>query len=368
MLELIHEGHLGLNKCLRRAKNIMFWPGMTGQIKQVCDNCQICALFRKNNSKEPIQFHDVPKFPWLKLGSDIFELNRQYYLIVVDYYSKFFEVVQLNNLSSRTIINHIKSMIARHGYPLEIVSDNGPQYSSKEFKEFADTYGFKHTTSSPNYPKSNGLAESTVKIVKSLLKKCKQDNTDPHVALLNFRNSPKENSPSPANLLFNRNLNERCPVSANYLKPKIYTRNSMLDKKMQEKVKYHYNKTAKPLNELEVGQDILFKKKISDECWKKGIIVDKDKSPRSYIVEDECGHQYRRNRQHLCISRQQLLNSVDYSNDVDEFGECESFYDAEQDDIQNSSSSHTIETPHNSLYTTRSGRTVKPPLRLIESC
>lgn len=355
---------------------------MTGQIKQVCNNCQICALFRKNNSKEPIQFHDVPELPWLKLGSDIFELNRQYYLIVVDYYSKFFEVVQLNNLSSRTIINHIKSMIARHGYPLEIVSDNAPQYSSKEFKEFADKYGFKHTTSSPNYPKSNGLAESTVKIVKSLLKKCKQDNTDPYTALLNFRNSPKENSPSPANLLFNRNLNERCPVSANYLKPKIYTRSAMLDKKLQQKVEYHYNKTAKPLNELEVGQDILFKKKISDECWKKGIIVDKAKSPRSYIVEDECGRQYRRNRQHLCISRQQLLNRdvnnaintnpyfVDYSSDVDEFSECESFHDAEPDDIQNviETSSNAIEaTPHSSLYTTRSGRTVKPPLRLIES-
>lgn len=75
-------------------------------------------------------------------------------------------------MSSRTVINNIKSVIARHGCPLEIVSDNEPQYSCKEFKEFALAYGFKHITSSPDYPKSNGLAESYVKIVKSLFKKC----------------------------------------------------------------------------------------------------------------------------------------------------------------------------------------------------
>lgn len=89
-----------------------------------------------------------------------------------------------------------------------------------------------------------------------------KDNTDPYIALLNFRNSSNENSPSPANLLFNRNLNDRCPVSANYLRPKMYTRNFMLDRQLQHKAEHHYNKAAKPLSELEVGQAIMFKKKM----------------------------------------------------------------------------------------------------------
>ncbi|XP_063388061.1 uncharacterized protein K02A2.6-like isoform X1 [Cydia fagiglandana] len=387
MLEIIHEGHLGLNTCLRRAKNVLFWPGLTSQIKELCNNCQTCALFRKNNTKEPIQFHDIPRLPWLKLGTDLFEFNKQYYLVVVDYYSKFFEVARLNDLSSRTIINHIKSMIARHGCPLEIVSDNGPQYSCKEFKEFADAYGFKHITSSPDYPKSNGLAESSVKIVKSILKKCKEDNTDPYIALLNFRNSPKENSPSPANLLFNRNLNDRCPVSANYLKPKIYTRNYFLDKELQHKVENHYDKTARSLRELEIGQGIMFKKKMSDDRWQKGSVVKKADFPRSYIVKDEQGRQYRRNRQHLrnineyestnCTENESVNpNSyvINYdSNDSD----CESFYEAEETDdqelidtseaSQSSTGINDTPEPNLDLYKTRSGRIVKAPSRLIES-
>ena len=55
--------------------------------------------------------------------------------------------------------------------PCELVSDNGPQFASSEFADFAKEWGFQHTTSSPHYPRSNGLAESSVKVVKGLMKK-----------------------------------------------------------------------------------------------------------------------------------------------------------------------------------------------------
>ena len=60
-------------------------------------------------------------------------------------------------------------MFARHGMLVTLMSDNGPQFSSKEFKDFATTYCFQHITSSPHFPQSNGLAERTVRTVKKLL-------------------------------------------------------------------------------------------------------------------------------------------------------------------------------------------------------
>ena len=57
----------------------------------------------------------------------------------------------------------MKSVFSRHGIPDTVVSDNGPQYDSKEIKEFASLYGFNHVTTSPYYPQSNGFAERMVK-------------------------------------------------------------------------------------------------------------------------------------------------------------------------------------------------------------
>ena len=65
------------------------------------------------------------------------------------------------------------------------MSDIGPHFDSSVMKEFANTYGFQHITSSPHYPQSNGLAERTVKTMKGLLK----HTTDPHLALLSYRST-----------------------------------------------------------------------------------------------------------------------------------------------------------------------------------
>ena len=107
------------------------------------------------------------------------------FLVVVDYISNYPEVAKLEDLSSTNTISHMKSIMARHGLPSVVVSDNGPQFSSREFRQFAMQYGFKHVTSSPEYPQSNGKAEKAVQIVKRLLKKAKENYEDPYLALLN---------------------------------------------------------------------------------------------------------------------------------------------------------------------------------------
>ena len=102
--------------------------------------------------KEPMIPAQLPTYPWPKIGSDLFELNGTTYMLVVDYFSRYIEVVQVTITSSMGIIEKLKPMFSRQGIPEFMVSDNGPQYSSHEMKEFAQHYGFTHITSSPRYP------------------------------------------------------------------------------------------------------------------------------------------------------------------------------------------------------------------------
>ena len=82
----------------------------------------------------------------------------------------------------KNTIAYVKSTFSRNGVPDIFFTDNGCQFNSQEFKEFATEYGFTYRTSSPIYPQSNGQAERTVQTVKTLLKKA----SDPYKALLDY--------------------------------------------------------------------------------------------------------------------------------------------------------------------------------------
>jgi hypothetical protein len=113
----------------------------------------------------------LPERPWQKLGSDLFELDGKTYVLLGDYYSKYVEFTELTQgQESIAVIDFCKEQFARHGIPEQMITDGGPQYSSKAFSEFAETYGFEHIKSSPEYPQSNGFAESQVKVLKGIMK------------------------------------------------------------------------------------------------------------------------------------------------------------------------------------------------------
>ena len=105
------------------------------------------------------------------MGTDLFQLGATNYLIVTDYYSNWPELYELKKVNSANVIQATKEAFTRHGIPIQVVSDNGSQYKSHDYRKFSKNWQFLHKTSSPKYPRSNGLAESSVKIVKRMLKK-----------------------------------------------------------------------------------------------------------------------------------------------------------------------------------------------------
>ena len=136
MITKIHEGHLGIEKSKRRAREVLYWPSLNTDIDNAIQSCAICQTYQYRQPKEPMMPHPKPSGPWEKVGTDLFQLNGKDYLLVIDYYSNYPEIALLSNTSTSTIINHMKSMFARHGIPQILVSDNATIYTGQEFQDF----------------------------------------------------------------------------------------------------------------------------------------------------------------------------------------------------------------------------------------
>lgn len=116
---------------------------------------------------------------WCKVASDLYQLNGWHFLVLVDYYSNLTEVEDLQSLTSKFVIQHMKRIIARHGIMDTLITDNEPQNKIQEFAEFTKLYGIQHLTSSPLQPQSNGLAaEKAVQTIKQMMIKCMETNSD----------------------------------------------------------------------------------------------------------------------------------------------------------------------------------------------
>lgn len=218
---------------------------MSQSITEIVNSCDVCSTYQKRQSKEPLHPHSVPEKPWQKIGVDLFTFDQQEYLILVDYYSKFIEVEWLkSDTRSATVVTHLKSQFARHGIPETVISDNGPQFSSREFKAFAKEWNFMHKTSSPHHAQSNGMAERGVQTVKLLLKKAKTEGKDPYLSMLNLRSTPFEDiGKSPAQLLMGRRVRTKLPMPSQMLEPKTVTTGvQQMLKARQAKQKDYFDK------------------------------------------------------------------------------------------------------------------------------
>jgi hypothetical protein len=294
MLQVIHESHLGMQKCKARAREVLYWPGMSADIEAIVRKCEICTAMRPDQVKEPLLPHEIPDRPWKKIAADIMTLDSKDYLVVSDYYSKYPEIAHLERKTASCVILHLKSIMARHGIPEELCTDNVP-FNSAEFLRFAKDWNFTLTTSSPTYPQSNGKAEKTVQTVKHLLTKAALSGRDPYIALLEYRNTPVSGmSLSPAQMLMSRRLRSKLPTTAKLLKPAVVNAKPLLERQ-QQKQKYHYDKGAKKLSVLAPGDSVHVRQ---GKFWKPAVVVKKLRQPRSYLVSC-AGTQLRRNRRHL---------------------------------------------------------------------
>ena len=144
------------------------------------------------------------------IGADLFQLKGVNYLPIVDYFSRYPELIKLTTTTSLSVINALKAAFAKHGIPALLRSDNGPQFDLSEMKSFAQSYGFDHKPSSPRYPQSNGQVErcTCIQTIKNLLRKADEVS----FSLLVYRSTPlRWCDKSPAELCTGRKLQTNLP-------------------------------------------------------------------------------------------------------------------------------------------------------------
>lgn len=300
MKDKIHLGHLGINSCLRRARELIFWPGMSTEIRQFISGCHTCLSYSDRRPQEAIKWHEVAERPWQKVGIDLFVLEGRNYLVTVDYFSQFIEVDYLPDTKSATVIGKVKHHFARYGAPETVVTGGDTQLRSDEFNKFCEAWDIKHKQTSPYNSKSNGQVESAVKIIKKIMKKSLFAKEDPYLGLLNYRNTTLENvGKSPAQLLLGKRTRTLVPTSSSLFKPSFNSYSEITQRKedvRQKKSECDHKKIALP--EYKKGDVIYMQPHKKNETWKKAVVT-KTLTPRRFEVTTDNGQTYVRNRMFL---------------------------------------------------------------------
>ena len=216
--------------------------------------CEACRKYDQGQRKETLTSHETLSRPWQTVAADLFELNGKSYLVTVDYFSDFFGLDHLRSTSSVYVIKKLKGHFAKHDIPEQLVTDNGPQFVSRDFLKFSNEWDFEDRTSSPHHRQSNGKAKSAVKQAKKILLKCGKTGSDGFLALLDNRNTPPANMQIiPAQPLFSRRTRSLLPMTAALLKPSVSDEDvthTKLHRRQQQQAKY-YNRGARDLQPLE---------------------------------------------------------------------------------------------------------------------
>ena len=352
MLQRLHVAHQGMQRTKALARVHWYWPGMSKDIERMVESCATCQQFQPSLQREPMISHEIPELPWLKVGADIFEISGQSFLLIVDYYSKYPEVLNIKDKTAYTVINKMKSVFARLGIPKEIVCDHVP-FASQEMRHFAESWGIKLTHSSPGYAQSNGLAERTVKTVKYLLKKAKQTKSDPFLALLTLRNTPVTGMDySPTQMLMGRILRSTLPSSSTVLLPTIPTNAHSTLQNLQRRQRTYYNRGTRRLPMLPPGGTVHMQ---TERGWRPAVVTSTCTEPRSYDIVTSSGQQYRRNRRHLRKTPSNIQVYTEPDNLEDEQSGTSEAGAAETDFVEPPSAPVTVQT--------RCGRSVRQPER-----
>ncbi|KAK3729801.1 hypothetical protein QZH41_003408 [Actinostola sp. cb2023] len=288
------------NSCVSR--RVLLWPrcctGTTAERQNLATCCLPVEISIQLRTKDLTSADTLSRAPTTEPVAKDYALEEDgnlYVNLIVNGLpasEKRLDEIRVHLHEDESIIAHLKSIFSRHGIPEKMVTDNGPQYASNDFANFAKDYSFVHVTSSPRYAQSNGEAERAVQTVKRLFNK----STDLHLALLAYRATPLQQGYSPAQLLMSRNLRTTVPVLPCRMKPVVVDSSHLRkrDGELKQKQKEHYDSRhrVQDLPVLEKGDEVYIPQMktsgtVQQECGERSVLVSTPKG------------QLRRNRRHL---------------------------------------------------------------------
>lgn len=322
VLKYLHAAHQGISSMEQRARMVVYWPGMTKDIRDTRHACDAC---NRNAPSQPAALpisSPPPSTPFEAIFADFFDYGGRHYLVIGDRLSGWVEVIGSNTGSNMAgasgLIRHLRAFFAMFGVPMELSSDGGPEFSAGCTQDFLQRWGVRHRVSSAYFPQSNGRAEVAVKTAKRLL----MTNTGPtgsldhdsflH-AILQLRNTPDPDcSISPAEIVFGRPLRDAFSFVnrlEKYSNPHIRplwrqawdAKEDALRTRMArttETLKEH----SHPLRPLAVGEHVFLQNQVggSPKKWdRSGIVMETLGNDQYWVKVDGSGRLTRRNRRFL---------------------------------------------------------------------
>lgn len=297
ILEELHTAHMGIVKMKALARSYVWWKNIDTDIEQMVKECKMCCQIQKNPTKVPVHSWESPKEPWSRIHIDYAgPFMNHYFLIVVDAYTKWLEVIPTTSITSTSTIRILKKLYTTFGLPVTQVSDNGTQFRSGEMVNFLKENGIQAKYTAPFHPSTNGQAERYVQTFKQKLRAMANEEGSLQDKLQKFlmayRKTPNSTTGlSPAEMMFKRLYRTRIDVV-----------------KREDKEKECKNDSLKVHKEFKEGDRVQIRMYDSNK-WKFGNIVNR-KGKLHYEVEVDGRVHHRHVDQIIktsCMSRNQYL-------------------------------------------------------------
>lgn len=273
-----------------------------------CRACHGCQLVARPDPPEPIRSTTLPDGPWQDLAVDLMGPlpSGHSLLVIVDYYSRFYEIEVMQSTTTEKVIDRLADTFCRHGLPVTIKSDNGPQFKSIEFKEYCEQHGIMHHKVTAKWAQANGEVERQN---RSLLKRLQiaQAEKKPWQAELRkyltaYRSIPHSTTGrSPAELLFNRKVRGKIPD----LRIEHVYDQEVHDRDAEQKAKtkdYADTQRSASHSSVEIGDEVLVQQDKTNKlstAFNPTPFKVVSKNGNSLMIEGPTGKQYSRNTSHV---------------------------------------------------------------------
>ena len=307
VLSIAHEGHLGIVGTKQKLRSKVWWPGMERDAEKHCKTCYGCQLVSRPAPPEPIRTTPLPTGPWRDLAIDLLGPlpTGESILVVVDYYSRYYEVDILKSTVDSKVISRLEEMFARHGLPESLTSDNGPQFISAEFAEYMVQQGIRHHKVTAKWPQANGEVErqnsSLLKRLQIAHAEKKNWKTELNIYLAAYRSLPHPTTGvSPAELLFGRKIRTKLPELGD-----VHVEQGVRDRDGEHKSKsksYADSRRGARPSEVLPGDQVLVQQEKIDKLstrFNPTPYTVVSKHGNSLIVQSQQGAQYSRNTAHV---------------------------------------------------------------------
>ncbi|XP_055585288.1 uncharacterized protein K02A2.6-like [Uranotaenia lowii] len=215
-----HEGHPGIVMMKNHLRTNVWWPKMDAEVEKFVRNCRGCTLVAAPDPPEPMRRSQLPTTPWQSLALDFLGPlpDGQHLLVVIDCFSRFMEICEMNTITSKDVIRELRIMFSRYGVPSVIKADNAPQLSAEcvDFNKFCSDHGIKIVNTIPYWPQANGEVERQNRSILKRLKISQELGKDWRAELRTYlltyhATRHPTTGKSPGELMFARRIKTKLP-------------------------------------------------------------------------------------------------------------------------------------------------------------